>query len=410
MFNSYSFNSTGFNSFSEEGSGPAENEEIVLEEVSTSTDIIGDIAYLPTIEETINVILYQTIVSQIPVHESFSVSSTLESRLIAQIIESLVVSEAFSSTAEMASTVEDAIAVRDLMGVIYPLVVEEGIEVAETVEDLLRKFVLVRDKAELLGAVATSAQLSATIAASIVIQDIVLYNRYVNSLEDDVEVAETVVDTVTRLTSILEAMSVDDEASNYVSLFVVSEDDLEVSEDVDTVANLQVSLSDQAVFLVTYDNGDTVYQGYAYFPETTGITEYTNYSFNSSAFFNQKYLLANESGLYLSGGGLDEEAYIVSKITTAALDLETSNLKQVPKVYLGISNDASLILTVKVDGKHEARYKLDLSSENLETQMINIGKGLVGRYWQFSLETQNSSSLNLDDIELYPLQFGRKRR
>jgi len=40
--------------------------------------------------------------------------------------------------------------------------------------------------------------------------------------------------------------------------------------------------------------------------------------------------------------------------------------------------------------------------------MIDIGKGLKGRYWQFELQSKGNTVFDLDEIELYPIVFGRK--
>jgi len=202
----------------------------------------------------------------------------------------------------------------------------------------------------------------------------------------------------------------DDLPINSVRLSVISTDDLSLSDVLFNSANLSSVIEEDVVFLISFDDGSTTYQGFTMNPETYAVTTYDNYDFNSTTNFDGSYLLANSTGLYRMEGDTDEGTYITSKVKTAALDFGSSNIKQCPKMYLGIDNDASLILRVSIDGAYTAQYQLDLDSEDLSTQIFDIGKGLKGRYWQFDLQTKNNSTFNLDEIELFPITWGRKQR
>ena len=82
-------------------------------------------------------------------------------------------------------------------------------------------------------------------------------------------------------------------------------------------------------------------------------------------------------------------------------------MKQVPAIYLGVDSTDKVILKVRVDGKAEVHYQLNKFTNNLMTQKIDIGKGLIGRYFQFELLTE-ASEFNMESIEFYPLEIRRK--
>jgi hypothetical protein len=90
------------------------------------------------------------------------------------------------------------------------------------------------------------------------------------------------------------------------------------------------------------------------------------------------------------------------------MDFGTSNLKSIPQVYLGITQDSSIIMKVAVDGKAETYHKLDLATNHLSTQRIKLPKGHIGRWFQFELVSETVSEFNLDSIEFYLMPFRRK--
>jgi len=153
---------------------------------------------------------------------------------------------------------------------------------------------------------------------------------------------------------------------------------------------------------------DVEYLSYLLSPETFSVSTYTNYNFTGSCTYAGTPLFINSAGLYKYGGTLDISDSIVSSIQTAALSFGSSNLKQVPSVYLGLSNSNRVILKVAVDGKADILYNLTKKTEGLQTQKIAIGKGLIGRYFQFELITQESTQFELGSMEFLPITLKRK--
>lgn len=149
------------------------------------------------------------------------------------------------------------------------------------------------------------------------------------------------------------------------------------------------------------------YLAYTLAPETMSVTNYTNYNFTKSTKFNGKYLFSNSTGLYEFGGITDDGVAITSYIQTAGLTFGTSNLKMVPSLYLGYSTDNIVYLKVSVDGKGTVTYKLNKKTDNLGTKLIEIGKGLLGRYFQFELITE-ADHFDLESIEFLPIKLQRK--
>ena len=216
------------------------------------------------------------------------------------------------------------------------------------------------------------------------------------------------LDNISILINILSDLATLSDVLDSNSLFLRSVSDTFSLDDLsDTTALFNHLLLDDIIITVGADNSPE-YISYLLSPETFSVTTYNNYNFTGSCKFFHDYIFINEDGLYKYGGDLDVENIIQAEIETAALSFGTSSLKQLPNFYLGLSNSNKIVLKVRVDGKAEVHYKLNKKTENLQTQLIPLGKGLIGRYFQFELITQENTLFEVDSMEFMPLVFKRK--
>lgn len=180
---------------------------------------------------------------------------------------------------------------------------------------------------------------------------------------------------------------------------------METSEDTKTLFNALIK-DDLILFIKNIEEEEFI--SYLLSPETFSVSTYDNYNFTNSCKFKGSYLFSNNKGLYKYGGVLDDGIFIESRLQTSALSFGSSNLKQVPYFYMGLSNSNKLVLKVSVDGKASAYYQLNKKSEGLNTQKIKIGKGLIGRYFQFEIITVDNTDFSLESLEFTPLKLKRR--
>lgn len=234
-------------------------------------------------------------------------------------------------------------------------------------------------------------------------------SSYIGLLESIVEplVLQSTLNTLYKaIASIVETLGILESSSLSLSLFVETTDEVVIEDSESNKAILQ-SLIDSRIIFKNPTEPNSTYLAYLLSPETSSVSNYSNYNFNGCTRFGYKYLFYNRTGLYEYGGHLDDGDKVRSEIETIAFNFQTSNLKQVPAVYLGVDSTDSVILKVRVDGKAEVHYKLNKFTNNLMTQKIDIGKGLIGRYFQFEVITE-ASEFNMESIEFYPLEIRRK--
>ena len=155
------------------------------------------------------------------------------------------------------------------------------------------------------------------------------------------------------------------------------------------------------------DIGNTNYLAWVMNPENYAISNYTA-PYTESTIFNNNYYFGNTDGLHiLNDNKLDDGNIIEVLITTAALDFNSQSIKQVPKVFLG-SNGTDLVLKISIDNKQTVYYELNSTFDGLNTKQIKVGKGLLGKNWQFSLIHTDNDDFKLDNFEFFPINFKRK--
>ena len=135
------------------------------------------------------------------------------------------------------------------------------------------------------------------------------------------------------------------------------------------------------------------------------ITEYTNYSFNSFCEYDKDtYYGANSSGIYKLGGPNDtyeddDGTDIDVEIRKNKIDLGVFQEKRVEEVYLNLESSGDLSLELFADSKSQ-KYMLNNGYPDLHTLQFIPGKGLRGKFIDFSIKNHRGSDLKLNEIEM----------
>jgi hypothetical protein len=209
------------------------------------------------------------------------------------------------------------------------------------------------------------------------------------------------------LSPILDLINLVSSSTNLLIKIGIISDNLELNSSFTSIEHILETLEDGFVISIPGSLIPDTYLAYLLNAETNSVSKYTNYNFTSCTKFGSKYLFGNSTGLYEYGGTSDDGEKITAHLKTVAYNFGTSNLKQVPDIYLGGTNSDKMIVKVSVDNKASVYYRLNRKIDNLSTQRIQLGKGLIGRYFQFELIT-DSIDLDLEALEFYPIVLKRK--
>jgi hypothetical protein len=138
---------------------------------------------------------------------------------------------------------------------------------------------------------------------------------------------------------------------------------------------------------------------------TAAVSEYQNYAFNSFARLGNKYIGANEDGLYELTGDDDAGTDIVATIRSGFAQWSGTHLGSFKAAYLAIRGEGSFVLrVVSGDGR---TYNYSVTAESQKTVKVNMGKGLRARYFAFEL-VSTGQDFDLDTLEFIPLVADRR--
>ena len=292
-----------------------------------------------------------------------------------------------------------------LVGYLYSIL--DTISTSETPSLVLTKISTIREELLVLDSTSSITVFINVISEITEILDTLLHGINKNVAEI-VSMSETIADLSSFINTILSEILVSESNDDTSSIVLLLSESFTSSETISSTSIFNNILDEDIVIIIGDLDGGEEYVSYLLSPETFSVSTYSNYNFNHATKYLDNYLFINNSGLYKYGGTLDVSSYINAKIKTAALSFGTSNLKQLPNFYMGLSNSNEMVLKVSVDGSSTSYYKLTKQSENLQTQKIAIGKGLIGRYFQFEIITQENTEFELDNLEFYPLTLKRK--
>jgi hypothetical protein len=141
--------------------------------------------------------------------------------------------------------------------------------------------------------------------------------------------------------------------------------------------------------------------------ETGASGQYDNYGFLKFFERDGEYYGIAEDGIYKLDGDDDAGTDIQSLIEMGRSNLGTDHKKKITNVYAGVSSDGKLLLKVDADGDSYT-YQALSSSTNLKNHRFDVGKGLVGNYYNLTLLNQDSNDFDLESISFEPITFNRR--
>jgi len=142
--------------------------------------------------------------------------------------------------------------------------------------------------------------------------------------------------------------------------------------------------------------------------EAGQTTRYEGYPFNSFCQIGSQYYGAREDGIYLLEGDTDAGSPIRASINLGKVDFGTTLMKHVPNCYIGAASDDRMYLKVISNGK-EYIYSARSSSDQMQTQRFDIGRGLRSNFMIFELLNKDGCDFELGSIEFIAIPSTSRR-
>jgi len=322
-----------------------------------------------------------------------------------------IVHDLDTSTIELVTDTE-TLSITDLMYLTYIELLTETITLTETETELVNTLTVIAETLTVTETYTDDAEANLAVNQLITITE-QLIGLPANVITELLTITESVNPVVNFFTLLTELVTATETATNKVWLYNVITETSTVTESLTFVQELYNLLSDTLNIpcnLLIQINNEDIYKGWVLHPTSSAVTTYSNYDFNSIDTINDTTFLAKKDGIYKVTGSTDDSDYIRSTLRTAKLDFKTSDMKYIEQVYLGISTDGNIVLKVISDNGVEVWYEVVSPSYNVPTHRQKIGKGLVGRYFQFELVDKDAEHFDVDSLEFYPIVLSRKVR
>lgn len=205
------------------------------------------------------------------------------------------------------------------------------------------------------------------------------------------------VDTAT------DSVSLNGVASTSLTLYITMGEDVALGEATAQQLLFQVVMQESVNLSAFF--ASPAFTTWAMNTRNAAVTQYSNFQFNSFAKMGERYLGANDQGLYWLDGDTDATRPVNSRITTGILQPNGNKIAGVQYAYLGMRGNGQFVVTVTDEAGGSYNYTLDAT--NMATSRVVVGRGFRTRYFTFSLESQGQD-FDIDSIEFVTSEIARK--
>jgi hypothetical protein len=142
--------------------------------------------------------------------------------------------------------------------------------------------------------------------------------------------------------------------------------------------------------------------------KNNGLTNYSNYEYNSLCVMNDQVFGAKSDGIYLLEGDDDNGEDISWSLKTGKIDVENELSQRVRHIWFSRRSSGDLLLIVN-DGETEYEYPVTAYSETDDAVRVKIGKGIKSKYIQLELKNLGNETIRLDSFKLFADKRPRQR-
>lgn len=220
---------------------------------------------------------------------------------------------------------------------------------------------------------------------------------------DELGIGETAAAKANYRASVTDATTFDDAPALYLTLYATVSEDVALDDVPAQTLLFQAIIQDDVRFKAFF--ASPAYTTWAMNTRNAAVTQYTGYNFNSFAKMGERYLGANDQGLFWLDGDDDAGRDVKSRITTGVIQPYGNKLATMQYAYLGMRGNGQFVITVTDEAGGSYDYTLD--GAHMETARITFGRGFKTRYFTFSLESQGQD-FDLDGVEFTTTEMARK--
>ena len=197
--------------------------------------------------------------------------------------------------------------------------------------------------------------------------------------------------------------------------FLVS-DSMALSDGVLSVAEMYALIRDGVAMVGRFRLDTGEYIAWVINTESSGVSTYTNYPFNSFAVVGGVAFGLTSTGMHALDADDDEGDAINARLRVGLTDMGSRMLKNVSEAYIGFTSDEKMLLRTitpdPVTGERKAvTYNMNaVGNASLAPQRFETGKGVKAVDWDFELENVDGADFELHSVEFLPVKMSRRTR
>jgi hypothetical protein len=138
------------------------------------------------------------------------------------------------------------------------------------------------------------------------------------------------------------------------------------------------------------------------------VSEYDRYDFHSFAKYNNVYYGAKDKGIFSLTGDYDDSWLIKAAIKTGIIDFKNEFQKKMPRIYIGIRNDDTMVMKTITNEGVERWYEMKDNQTGVAKSRVKVTQGVKSAYWQFELCNVTGGDFDVSDIQLMPIILSRR--
>jgi hypothetical protein len=164
---------------------------------------------------------------------------------------------------------------------------------------------------------------------------------------------------------------------------------------------LSDAITERLSIRVGFSTPEADYVGWTMNANTSAVSMYESFTFNSFARVGGKHYGATAEGIFEITGTADSGRPIDASVLLPNTDFGSANLKRVARAYLGIRAGGGIQLRLVTGDGESNVYELDRENGVIREARVEFGRGLRSRYWQFEVRNVDGADFVLDEIELF---------
>lgn len=342
-------------------------------------------------------------------------SDDLHGNPVAVLRAALATSTNASSSASVTQATADEISFGQALGVVWKMLLEEGITLGGTATEDAQKIARVVARLVLSGEVDTYAQALAAITAGLVfgsLTDLLRHER----MTEQVQLNALAAELFTAVEQMLDRAVIEAAAQGMHTMVVMVSEGMTLTSAPSSAAEFAALVREGIGFFMTLALDDGHYVAWVMNTDSRGLSRYTNYPFNSFMEVGGVYYGVTSTGLYRLTGGDDSGTPIAARLRMGMSDLGTRKLKRIPEGFIGYTSDGTLLLQVitsdeETGEKVGAYYTLaPRGAANVRENRWKIGRGLKSVDWDFEITNVDGADFEIDAIAWRPLILDRRTR